>query len=178
MSRKPDLPFIILLVIVIAGGIYLLKLTKQRSGLRRENERLFEIVEYQDQMISELQNLYFQGILPRKNELGLVDRFCLSWPVSTSDSLDKIVFGKLIGVLSRFPAEKVCICLSGEPTTVLKSLFDSLNYEVKICPVLRVKAFFYVNTVGQTKGYFVLNQFSLGLLDKYLKLLRENYLYP
>ena len=123
MSRKPDLPFIIFLVIVIAGGIYLLKLTKQRSGLRRENERL-------------------------------------------------------IGVLSRFPAEKVCICLSGEPTTVLKSLFDSLNYEVKICPVLRVKAFFYVNTVGQTKGYFVLNQFSLGLLDKYLKLLRENYLYP
>ena len=102
MSRKPDLPFIIFLVIVIAGGIYLLKLTKQRSGLRRENERLFEIVEYQDQMISELQNLYFQGILPRKNELGLVDRFCLSWPVSTSDSLDKIVFGKLIGVLSRF----------------------------------------------------------------------------
>ena len=53
MSRKPDLPFIIFLVIVIAGGIYLLKLTKQRSGLRRENERLFEIVEYQDQMISE-----------------------------------------------------------------------------------------------------------------------------
>ena len=36
MSRKPDLPFIIFLVIVIAGGIYLLKLTKQRSGLRRE----------------------------------------------------------------------------------------------------------------------------------------------
>lgn len=178
MKKKWDLSFIVFLVIIIVGGIYLNKLTIQKNKLILENENLVRFVENQHAFTKGLQNLYFQGILPRKEKVASREKLCLSWVISASDSVEYKMFSKVMNILNELPPDKVCLYLSADPSGHLKSVLSASDREIIICPDIADKAIFYVSAAGVINGYFEITPYSLPLLERYMKLIREYYLYP
>ena len=172
------MPFIVFLIIIVVGGIYLNKLTIQKNRLKVENQNLIRLVENQHVLAKGLEGLYFQGILPRKDKVASREKLCLSWATSASDSVEYKMFSKIMNVLNDLPQDKVCIYLSALPSEGLKSLMNASDPEIIISPDIVDKAIFYVGATGMVNGYFEVTPYSMPMLQKYVKLMREYYLCP
>lgn len=173
MKKKLDVLFIIFLLIVIVGGIWLNKVTIQNVRLRSENEQLNAVLEGQHNALKDLENVYFQSLLPQGQMEEAKGKLCLMWFVVNNEDAENEILEKVITMLGESSLEKVCLHFSTEPSERIKLLIAEFPWSVKIDSKVISKAIFYVDSNGKIEKYLDITPYSLRLLERYLKIFRE-----
>ena len=198
MKKKPDISFIVFLVIIIAGGIYVNYLTASRNYWRetchyREMgiERMHEGTDFLLRLLFETyKKKWWDGdsiirIQTNERSDSIHDdlRDCMVLYIA-GDMTDKLWDQRLSYMLNT--------CKDVDPSWLVvvadekcdPALFEILKtypYRVFETGPLgnrlgRETAIFYVGTQRQVQAYLILNDHTLSVLNNYMKLIRDDYL--
>ncbi len=198
MKKKPDISFIVFLVIIIAGGIYVNYLTASRDRWQEachyremEIERMHEGSDFLLRLLFETyKKKWWDGdsiirIQTDERSECIHDdlRDCMVLYIA-GDMTDKLRDQRLSYILNT--------CKDVDPSqlvVVVDEKCDSALFEVlKIYPyrVFETRplgnrlgqetAIFHVGTQRQVQAYLILNDHTLSVLNNYLKLIRDDYL--
>lgn len=176
MKRYIDLPYVICLLIVIGGGIYLNKLAKNNALLRRENENMKVLIEHQRCYIKDLQNLYIQNLLPRDETDIPPGVLCFRWRFDAENEMSDDVLIQILNMFDGIPSDKLCLYFSEELGEELKSLLRMNNLHYQIDKKITSSVLFYKDLSGWIKGYLRINRYTLNLMEQYMKIIRVHYM--
>lgn len=198
MKKKPDISFIVFLVIIIAGGIYVNYLTASRNYWRetchyREMgiERMHEGTDFLLRLLFETyKKKWWDGdsiirIQTNERSDSIHDdlRDCMVLYIA-GDMTDKLWDQRLSYMLNTckdVDPSRLVVVADEKCDPALFEILKTYPYRVFETGPLgnrlgRETAIFYVGTQRQVQAYLILNDYTLSVLNNYMKLIRDDYL--
>lgn len=198
MKKKPDISFIVFLVIIIAGGIYVNYLTASRNYWRetchyREMgiERMHEGTDFLLRLLFETyKKKWWDGdsiirIQTNERSDSIHDdlRDCMVLYIA-GDMTDKLWDQRLSYMLNTckdVDPSRLVVVADEKCDPALFEILKTYPYRVFETGPLgnrlgRETAIFYVGTQRQVQAYLILNDHTLSVLNNYMKLIRDDYL--
>ena len=198
MKKKPDISFIVFLVIIIAGGIYVNYLTASRNYWRetchyREMgiERMHEGTDFLLRLLFETyKKKWWDGdsiirIQTNERSDSIHDdlRDCMVLYIA-GDMTDKLWDQRLSYMLNTckdVDPSRLVVVADEKCDPALFEILKTYPYRVFETGPLgsrlgRETAIFHVGTQRQVQAYLILNDHTLSVLNNYMKLIRDDYL--
>lgn len=198
MKKKPDISFIVFLVIIIAGGIYVNYLTASRNYWRetchyREMgiERMHEGTDFLLRLLFETyKKKWWDGdsiirIQTNERSDSIHDdlRDCMVLYIA-GDMTDKLWDQRLSYMLNTckdVDPSRLVVVADEKCDPALFEILKTYPYRVFETGPLgnrlgQETAIFHVGTQRQVQAYLILNDHTLSVLNNYMKLIRDDYL--
>ena len=198
MKKKPDISFIVFLVIIIAGGIYVNYLTASRNYWRetchyREMgiERMHEGTDFLLRLLFETyKKKWWDGdsiIRIQTNERSdsihddLRDCMVLYIAGDMTDNLWDQRLSYMLNTCKDVDPSWLVVVADEKCDPALFEILKTYPYRVFETGPLgnrlgRETAIFHVGTQRQVQAYLILNDYTLSVLNNYMKLIRDDYL--
>lgn len=198
MKKKPDISFIVFLVIIIAGGIYVNYLTASRNRWREtchyremEIERMHGSTDFLLRLLFETyKKKWWSGDsiiriqMDERSECihdGLQDCMVLYIAGDMTDKLRDRRLSYILNTCKDMDSSRLVVVVDEKCDSVLFEILKAYRYRVFEAGPLgnrlgRETAIFYVGTQRQVQAYLILNDYTLSVLNNYMKLIRDDYL--
>lgn len=196
MKKKLDLSFIVFVVIIIVGGIYVNYLSASRNRWRETcHYREMEVKKFHegtDFLLRVLFEAYKKKSLtddsiikidekPERESVDLRDRMML---YIVGDSLEKLHdqwLGFVLNSCKDVNPSRLVVVVDEKCDPGIIDIVKAYPYRVFKSRALgnrigRETAFFYVGEQRQVEAYLMLNDYTLGVLSNYVKLIQDHYL--
>lgn len=185
MKTKIEYPYVVCIILLIIGGIFIHYLLIVNRGLKRDVEMYQLETERQEFFYQQVTDLYFSGLLsvPLNMELydmpSLKDVVIICLPSVTSDSLESQAFQYALTHFQKLKNRRVRVWIYGDRMGNVVNLTKEYGYDCiysgrkpKGVPDASI---FYLNSEHKAVSFFKIQPYAVHLLDKYLKFLTDHY---
>lgn len=177
---KIDITFVIALIIVISGGIYINVLNRRCKSYLVNIERIEKVKNSQYQLIEQYSMNYLD--MMRKGQIKIsslpTNKLFLYCPFVSRDTNNIEYLGMLSGIMRDLPRGGLCLITDEQSLFEIDHFFPRLLAQVKMIDEKSELtqnlgcswALFFLGNDCIIKGYLQINDFNRSFIPKYLKL--------